>query len=159
MSNAQLAMAEKSLKICKDASAQKLNVTCDFSRIILPCRMLIAGPTMSGKSEFILNLIKYRNTIFDSKFDRIIYCIPAQSSGHHYAYIQRMTHYFPDLHVIEGLPKLEADFLLDPDSHKLVIMDDLVHEMLKSKEVESIFTVHSHHSKLSISKSKKIRII
>ena len=153
MSNAQLALAEKSLQICVDSSAQKLNVTSNFTRIILPFRMNISGPTMSGKSEFIFSLLKYRDIMFDKVFDRILYCIPAKSTEHHYEYITRLSQFVPNLEVIEGLPKNARDCLLEGEGHKLIILDDLVHEMLKSEEIVKIFTVHSHHARVSISKT------
>lgn len=156
MSNAQLALAEKSLVINKDLSSQKLNVTKDFHKIILPCRMIVAGPTLSGKSEFILKLIKYRQTVFNGEFTRILYCIPPQSTSLHYGYIQRMTKYFKNLHVIEGLPKLVRDGLTDEgDGAKLLIVDDQVDEMMRSDEMRRVFTIHSHHCNLSISKFYK----
>lgn len=152
MSNAQLAMAEKALQISKESSAQKLNVTSDFSRIILPCRMMVSGPTMSGKSEFILNLLRHRQTTFNAPFSRVIYCIPAKSSEHHYDFVQRMTSVYSQLSVIEGLPKIARDDLLEGDGQKLIILDDLIHDMLTSQEMREIFTIHSHHAKLSVSK-------
>lgn len=142
----------ESIVVNKDSTAQKLSVTRNFAKIILPCRMMISGPTMSGKSEYIMNLIKYRDIVFTNQFERILYCIPAQSSQHHYNFIQRLTNHFSDLQVVEGLPKINRDYLLDGDGHKLVIIDDMVHDMMLSVEMKSIFTVHSHHSKLSVGK-------
>lgn len=152
MSNAQLAMAERSLQISKDTSAQKLNVTVDFTKIILPCRIMIVGPTMSGKSEFILNLLKHRDLVFNSTFVRVFYCIPPKSSEHHYSYIERLTKVYGQIEIIEGLPKISRDNLLEGEGHKLIILDDLVHDMMVSKEMHDIFTIHSHHAKISVSK-------
>ena len=153
MSNAQLAHAEKSLVINKDLSSQKLHVTQDFEKIILPCRMIVAGPTLSGKSEYILKLIKYRKNIFNLEFTRILYCIPPQSTNIHYAYIQRMTKEFSHLQVVEGLPRLVRDGLIGQgEGHKLLIIDDQVDEMMRSDEIRKCFTVHSHHCDMSISK-------
>lgn len=140
------------LVINKDSSAQKLSVSDNFCKIVLPCRMMISGPTMSGKSEFIMNLMKFRDSVFDNSFNRILYCIPPLSTQHHYNFIQRLTNHFADLEVIEGLPKIQKENLLDSDGHKLIILDDLVSDMMTSQEMKSIFTVHSHHSKLSVSK-------
>lgn len=148
------AQAERSLLISKEASAQKLNVTNDFCKFILPVRVMIAGPTMCGKSHFILNLLKYRDLVFNEPFQKILYCIPAKSSEHHYDYIQSMTKLYPNLILVEGLPRIHRDDLLEGDGQKLIILDDLVHEMLTSKEMAEIFTVHSHHAKLSVSKYK-----
>lgn len=151
-SNDQLALAEKSLQISKDASVQKLEVSNDFSRFILPIRMMVVGPTLSGKSEFILNLLKYRDLLFNEPLERVVYCVPARSSEVHYSYIERLTKVYEDLEVIEGLPKVLRDDLAEGNGQKMIILDDMVNDIVISKEMHDIFTIHSHHNKLSVSK-------
>ena len=55
---------------------QEINVSPKFTQFIHPGRILISGPTHCGKSYFCLNLVKYVDRLFDTKFERIIYCTP-----------------------------------------------------------------------------------
>lgn len=116
---------DRSINIDSQATVQKIEVSPDFLKISCPCRLLISGPTMSGKSFIIEKLVKYRELIFNVHFDAIYYCIPGNSMEHHYDYIETLKHACRDIHIIEGLPSLEANNLLDPSFHKLVIIDDL----------------------------------
>lgn len=47
-----------------------LKTSQDFLKFMCPVRMVINGPTLSGKSECILKLVKYREALFDSDFER-----------------------------------------------------------------------------------------
>ena len=59
-----------------NSTTQTLKVPENFDKIATPSRLLITGPTMSGKSRFILQLLQNRHTIFDRDFEQIIYCLP-----------------------------------------------------------------------------------
>ena len=70
---------DKNIVVNPSATAQVIKVSENFGKIRCPSRILIAGPTMSGKSMFALELVRHRNIVFDSSFDRIIYCLPGEN--------------------------------------------------------------------------------
>jgi predicted AAA+ superfamily ATPase len=92
-----------------------------------PCTIIIAGPTQCGKSTFIQNLIKEKDTLFDNLIDEIVYCIP---NGHSVSEnLQNIVR------VYEGIP--EADLFSDKKP-RLVILDDLMRE--SNGNVVDLFT-------------------
>jgi hypothetical protein len=62
---------------------------------------------MSGKSEFALNLVKYRDDVYSSKFERILYCLPDSSIHLHQNFIGRLREACESIEIIEGLPDVE----------------------------------------------------
>lgn len=82
-----------------------------------PCTIIISGPTKSGKSTFVQNLIDEKDMLFDHHIDEIVYCIPR-------------GHSVPDglqglVKIFEGIP--ESDNFSDKKP-RLVILDDLMRE-------------------------------
>ena len=66
--------------------------------------VIVLGPTLSGKSEFILQMIKHREEIFTECFDRILLSYPLESGADSKSiqdYIKRMTEFYPRLEVIQ----------------------------------------------------------
>ncbi len=130
---------------------QELNVSKEFGKIGCPSRLVIAGPTMSGKSRFALNLVKFRNDVYNEKFDRILYCLPASMIHLHYQFTNELREVYPAIEIIEGLPDLDALHLAsDKNSHKLVIFDDLMQDVFASNKILELITTTSHHSNISV---------
>ena len=89
-------------------------------------------PSMSGKSEFALNLIKYRECVYDKEFKRILYCIP-EKNHHLYAdFLKRLKDACSFCEVIFGLPDPDSLNLTSDKTSKLVIIDDLATSALQS---------------------------
>ena len=71
-----------------------------------PCLVYVSGPTCSGKSTFVKNLISNSDRLFDKKIDRIIWCYGIE------------TKELPNVEGVElykGPPDLD---LLEGDEHK-----------------------------------------
>lgn len=114
-------------------AASKVNAGCAETQIVSedlllvsPFRMMITGPssecfpfrvltdrrhtlnfqTGSGKSTFILNLIKHRRQMFAEQFGRILYFRPHNDDNDHTrSYIEKLRNEFYDLEVMVGLPE------------------------------------------------------
>jgi len=67
--------------------------------------MMISGPTLAGKSTFLLNMIKYRKEIMVTDYDRIIYCLPPGNYHQKMEFVEKLRKEFPNLELILGLPK------------------------------------------------------
>jgi hypothetical protein len=57
----------------------------------------------------------------------------------------------PNFYSKEGLPTVEEmnDFTKDK-KHSLLVIDDLVHEVMRNKEMELLFTQGTHHKCVSV---------
>ena len=136
--------------INEHATVQKINVEKDFQKIICPSRMLIAGPSMIGKSTFILKLVQHRNLIYNETFERIIYCLPEDSLHLHQEFLKEMESAFSSLEVVEGMPKLNGLHIKDTKNHKLLILDDLMLPVFDTQSMMELITKDSHHCNCSV---------
>lgn len=101
-----------------------------------PFSAIIAGPSGSGKSYFVINFIKNLSDICDTQFKEIFW---------HYAIWQ------PKLDVggiqfIQGLPETEYS----SDHPKLIIIDDLMRESANSTVILDLFSKGCHHQNISL---------
>ncbi len=80
-------MAHLNVSIKETATLQEIEVPKNFGKIICPSRMLVCGPSMCGKSTFILNVVEHRNVVYDQTFERVIYCLPEDSLHLHQDFI------------------------------------------------------------------------
>lgn len=91
--------------------------------------MQIIGPSNSGKTFFILNLLKNKSRYFNKPINRVIWCYGETK---------------PDVKnviFIHGLP--DMDILCESD---LLILDDLAFD--SNKDITNLFTRISHHRKI-----------
>ena len=103
-----------------------------------PFTGIVAGPTGSGKSKWVLRLIDHANEIIEPPPTRIWYC---------YGEFQPAFNSYPWVHFHEGLPEL-SDRVFDGLESTLIILDDLMSET--NQLVANIFTKISHHRNISI---------
>jgi hypothetical protein len=103
-------------------TVQKLNLDADTLRFRVPFAMVVSGPSQGGKSEFILNLIKCRESLFTSRFHRIIYCAPESESNKVKDFFQRIKDEFTTAELWIGLPNLHRLQLKHSELPSLIIM-------------------------------------
>jgi hypothetical protein len=105
-----------------------------------PFSMIICGPSRSGKTTFIVNLIKNLNSLVGgkSKISNILWCYKSKNSIPEQLKSDNMIQF------IQGVPEDVNDIM----SNTLIVFDDLMMDAF-SKDVTEIFTVHSHHNNIS----------
>lgn len=90
--------------------------------IVTPARIMLTGPSQSGKSSMIRKLVTYADQIFSAPIDRLIYCSAKDDSS-------SMTHEFvrqmqesSKLHVEwhHGLPDMTGQNLSEGSEHKVL---------------------------------------
>jgi len=96
--------------------------------------MCVAGPSQSGKTYFVLELLERRYELFRKPVDDVLWCYGIQNNNleldlHTKGY---RTHH--------GLPQLAE---IKPNS--ICIIDDLLQESENSKDVTNMFTKATHH--------------
>ncbi len=90
---------------------------------------------MVGKTEFAYNLILHRSTVYNVKFDRILYCLPEDNLHLHADFIKRLRTTCENIEIVEGLPCLDKLHMKIDKSHKLIVIDDLVTKALASTTI------------------------
>ena len=99
--------------------------------------MLVCGPTMSGKSTFVHNLLKDRMMIFATPPREIYWYYDGEST-----------------HGLEGrgyiLRKGLPENFLDVPPKSLIVLDDLMNEAKNHKGVTNLFTKLVHHNSLFV---------
>ena len=98
--------------------------------------IMVSGPTGSGKTHWINRLLS--NNMFTEKVSSVLYCY-----GVYQTYFDKMT--IPNITFMEGLPNLETIKNLNDGQFHVIVLDDLMEYIVKSVEVQNLFTKYCHH--------------
>ena len=113
-----------------------------------PCSsIMVCGSTGSGKTMWIKKYIENMDYLYDGKQPKeILYCYGVYQS------IYDEMKEIPNINIMfrEGLPSTDEimDFAED-GVHKLIILDDISHQVVESRDIELLFTQYCHHKCLS----------
>lgn len=103
-------------------------------RLQSPFTCVVAGPTGSGKSWFIMRLLARAQAMIDPVPKRVVWC---------YGEWQHMYSTIKNVDFVEGLPDISQ---LQPQT--LVVIDDLMAET--DERVTKLFTKASHHRAVNV---------
>lgn len=131
-----------------DLAVQEFSFSDDYRPFTTPFRMLVCGSSNCGKSTWILKVIENREKMFDTKFVKILFCVPSISSSLHQQMYHKMKDLFRNTTLIYDLPK--ATDISNDTLPKLIILDDLFDEIVNSPYMDTLFTKISHHLNASI---------
>jgi hypothetical protein len=106
------------------------------TRLRHPFTCTVAGPTWSGKTQFVFRLIHDADQLIVPPPEKIAYC---------YGEFQPSFAEFPQVEFCEGLPNVSQ---FDGKFRILLIIDDLVNEA--NQNVCNLFTKLSHHRNVSV---------
>ena len=101
-----------------------------------PCTIAISGATGCGKTTFLTKLLK-ETELFSNPPDRVIYCYGAWQS------------IFNDMSGVEFRSGVDIPHTTT-DEHTVIVLDDLMNDVFKSKNAEDLFTKGSHHKNISV---------
>ena len=104
-----------------------------------PFCMTIAGPTQSGKSYFVYNLLRNRQDLIIPASKKIIYCYSVWQPLY-----SKMLVDITGISFNKGIPDISTE------KDVIVILDDLMNECLEDKSILSMFTIGSHHKNISV---------
>jgi hypothetical protein len=102
-----------------------------------PCTIILGGPSKSGKSTFVQNLLDEKDALFDKKISEVLYCLPVGQPNELETGVHIKFH--------EGIPDVE---MFADKIPRLVILDDLLGE--SNKNLIELFTRGSHHFNISL---------
>ena len=107
-----------------------------------PSTGILAGPSFSGKTSLIIELIKRRQEVFSKNVDRVIYlCKQGQKV------LEDLQQQDKDVILIDNFDQLD-NFMIE---NSLIIIDDFLLEVsgIYNQKVTEFFIRRSHHSQLS----------
>jgi adenylate kinase family enzyme len=112
-----------------------------------PTTISISGTTGSGKTTWVFELLKHNSILFPNvSTGKILYCFGVWQN-----LFDKMEEEFPNIIFHEGLPSSEdIEKITENKKHNIVILDDLMVEVVKNKDIEHLFTRGSHHKNLTI---------
>jgi hypothetical protein len=100
--------------------------------------MIVAGQTASGKTQFIIRLIKYQAEMHTTAFKRIIYVYSVPQK----AYFDDLLKTVEGLEMHQGIPN---ELNLDGEP-TLLVLDDLMFELAKDDTLARLFTRMRHEN-------------
>ena len=103
-----------------------------------PFTSIIAGPTGSGKSYFVRDVLKQRKDVIHPAPDHTVWF---------YGVYQSLYDEIPDVTFVEGIPSNFRDHIR---GKTLFIIDDLMAECGSDTKLSHLFTRGSHHWNLSV---------
>ncbi len=109
-----------------------------------PFTMVVAGPTGSGKTSWMQQLLG--STLIQPPLDRIIWCYGQWQSTY-----DRMKADIPQLEFVKGIPSnIEYTSFVDSNRCNLIVFDDLMSNTKCDQRVADLFTKGAHHRNLSV---------
>ena len=96
--------------------------------------MIVSGPSSSGKTHFVLQVIDNCRILFDIESDKVFWCYGHRTRMHE-ALVRK------NFNMIQGLPT-NFDFVT-PNS--IVVLDDLMVAPAKEAKVTELFTQAAHY--------------
>jgi len=108
-----------------------------------PFTFFMSGPTKAGKSTLTREIILRHGEIIDAPIEKIVYCYGVDQPS----YFSKLMQDCPKLSLQTGIPEDFGDSLGTP---MLYILDDLMAEGCRSKDVLNAFVRESHHRNISV---------
>ena len=96
--------------------------------------MCVAGPSHSGKTTFVLDLLEHRHVIFDCEPNRVIWCYGIYQHELNIKLRQKGYQLSPNIISVS-----------DIKPYDIVVLDDLLNESKNSQDVSAMFTKVAHH--------------
>ena len=113
-----------------------------------PFCMMVAGPSRSGKTQWVVQLLQQRGERIDPPVDGVVYCYAHWQDK--YDDLQRTV---PTIHFHQGPPSLE---MISSLRNGILVLDDLMERVVKDTNLMSVFTEGSHHKNISVSHEKYV---
>lgn len=127
------------------AIVQKVTISNDDLKFKTPFTMCVSGASMSGKSEFLIQLLTYRQQMFDVEFEQVYYCQPESLIARHNPIYERIQQICPTAQLVVGLPNISKLGLNLDTRPKLVLIDDLMDSFLNCVEMVTLLSIQVHH--------------
>ena len=107
--------------------------------------MCVTGQTGSGKTQF--RLLRHAHQMYPEELpEHILYCY-----GIHQPLFDVMERVLPTFTLRQGLPtSAELEEFTKDRTHRVIVLDDLMHRVVQNADVELPFTQGCHHRRVSV---------
>jgi hypothetical protein len=112
-------------------------IDCEDVKFEHPSNWLIGAQSQGGKTYFVYQLLK-NAVIFKPELPKIIYCYSEWQTIY-----EKMMIEINNITFMKGLPDI-----IDLEN-VVIVLDDLMSEVIENKSLLNLFTVGSHHKKIS----------
>ena len=109
----------------------------------LPCSSMC----ITGQTRFVYKLLRHLKDMYvEDTPERILYCY-----GIHQPLFEEMEKTIPRLSFHKGLPSMQTvDEFTAERRHRLIVLDDLMHRVVRDVDMKLLFTQGCHHRRLSV---------
>lgn len=107
-----------------------------------PFTCLVAGPTQSGKTSLIENILLQNKDLIKPNVYKIIYCYARWQDKY-----DNLKNLLKNIEFNQGLIDID---LINPEDNTLLILDDLTHLCEKDETILNLFTTDSHQKNISV---------
>ncbi len=116
------------------------------ARINVNFGLIVSGPPISGKTHFVLNLLKNSDRLFTEKFTYIVWFY-----GQHNKTISLLEKEFPHVQTVKGLPENIEHYIKPQEKNEygLHIYDDLMTSSTENADILSLVTTKCQHNNIS----------
>lgn len=112
-----------------------------------PFNCIVSAPTKSGKTELVKKLVIYSQEMIEPPPAKIFWCYTEWQEA--YAQLSNSSNSKYNVEFISGFPSVDK-LKQDRSTPKLLILDDMMHEMKSDENLTQLFTRGSHHWNISI---------
>lgn len=116
------------------------------ARIKSPFTCIVAGPPKSGKTQWVLTLLRLRERMIDKPVDKVFWFYGEDNAT--VRYLQTGAFSLP-IYLEKGLPSSFEEYL-DDTEHRLIIIDDLMMSAGSSDKVTDLFCNKVQHANVSV---------
>ena len=112
------------------------NIDPDLLKLITPFSLVLAGPSGSGKSKFLFELLDNLDSCTKPKIEKVIFI---------YGVYQDLYKNYPNIHFTDNLQYMKVR----PQENTLLILDDCMSQVKDSALLEQLFT-RGRHENISV---------
>ena len=117
-----------------------------FEGFQAPSNCWISGVTGSGKTSLVHRMLLHKDSIYSQPVSEILYCMSVEQPLY-----QKMRNSVPGIKFHKGLPtEVDLEEFTDGSEHTMVVLDDLMENVVKSVDIQNLFTKYSHHRNISV---------
>ncbi len=118
------------------------DIVCKQLKFAHPFSMIVAGPSRSGKTHWVIDLLVNMETRIIPTPTSITYCFAHWQDK--YEYLEQKI---PSVQFYEGLP---STTYFNSLSNAIVVFDDLMDASMGNQDMMNMFTERSHHQNISV---------
>ena len=106
----------------------------------------VSGCTLSGKTTWLYRLLRHKDKMFTDPPEKVLYCY-----GMYQPLYDEMERELTFITFHPGLPsEKDLERLSNKSRYNLVILDDLMHSVTSSPDMEHLFVKGMHHRHLGV---------